>query len=387
MKRTRKKVFITGCFDMLHSGHVRFVEKAAEFGDLYIGVGSDKTIKKLKGRLPIYTQEERKYMLSTLKGVKCCFVNSGSGIIDFLKELDSVKPDIFIVNEDGNTQTKSEICRNKRIKYIVLRRQPHAGFQRRSTTNLLKQCKSNIPYRLDIAGGWLDQPFISRLANGPVITICIEPTVEFNQRSGMATSTRHRAIELWKADVPPGDIKKLAYLLFCFDNPPEALFFSGSQDAIGIIYPGLNRLDYSGDYWPDNITRIDKEPILSWLEQCLHLIPLKVRKSDFAPFSGKKVAFSRVHSLAHAAHQCWNAILDKNIVKFAKYVRASFEAQVSMFPAMVTSEVRGAIGLYSKSALGWKLAGSGGGGYLVLVNEKPVEGAIKVKIRRKAMAF
>ena len=40
----KKKVFVSGCYDMLHSGHVAFFEEAASHGDLYVGIGSDKTI-------------------------------------------------------------------------------------------------------------------------------------------------------------------------------------------------------------------------------------------------------------------------------------------------------------------------------------------------------
>ena len=75
----RKKVFVSGCFDMLHSGHVRFLEEAAGYGDVYVAIGSDQTVRELKGRAPVNTQAERKYMLEALKHVKKCFINRGSG--------------------------------------------------------------------------------------------------------------------------------------------------------------------------------------------------------------------------------------------------------------------------------------------------------------------
>ena len=82
----------------------------------------------------------------------------------------------------------------------------------RSTTALRTECR--IPFRIDLAGGWLDQPFVSKHFPGPVLTISIEPTLEFNDRSGMASSTRRKAIELWKTDIPPGDPEMLAKMLF-----------------------------------------------------------------------------------------------------------------------------------------------------------------------------
>jgi len=52
-----KKVFVSGCFDMLHSGHIRFLEQAAEYGDVYVAIGSDRTVMDLKGRAPVTTEK------------------------------------------------------------------------------------------------------------------------------------------------------------------------------------------------------------------------------------------------------------------------------------------------------------------------------------------
>ena len=49
---TPKKVFVSGCYDLLHSGHVEFFRQAAEYGDLYVGIGSDKTIEGYKHHRP-----------------------------------------------------------------------------------------------------------------------------------------------------------------------------------------------------------------------------------------------------------------------------------------------------------------------------------------------
>ena len=95
------------------------------------------------------------------------------------------------MNEDGNAPAKSELCDKLGIEYKVLKRIPFADLPARSTTVLRTEC--DIPFRIDLAGGWLDQPFVSKFASGPVITISIEPTIEFNERSGMASSTRLKA--------------------------------------------------------------------------------------------------------------------------------------------------------------------------------------------------
>ncbi len=376
----RKKVFVSGCFDMLHSGHIRFLEKAALYGDVYVAIGSDRTILELKGRAPVHTETERQYMLEALRFVKECAISRGSGIMDFTDELKRVSPEIFIVNEDGNTPAKARLCRELGIQYLVLERDVAENLPQRSTTSLRKECR--IPYRLDLAGGWLDQPFVSKHGAGAVLTICVEPTLEFSERSGMSSSTRRRAIDLWQTDVPTGDREKLARILFSFENPPGTSKFSGSQDSIGLVYPGLNRLDYKGEFWPEHITSIDDEATLSWLEAHLYLVSLGPRKAGFNVYSGKQINARNARALASAADECWKSILKKELENFGHWFRKSYEAQVALFPAMCNPQVREAIRHYESRALGWKLSGAGGGGYLVLVSEDVIGGAIRLKIRR-----
>jgi len=365
---------------MLHSGHIAFLEQAAGYGEVYVAIGSDRTVKELKGREPVNSQEERQYMLQSIRHVKECLISRGSGVMDFIVELKRVSPDIFIVNEDGNMLEKARLCRQMGIRYLVLKRTPHGMLPARSTTSLRQECR--IPYRLDLAGGWLDQPSVSKHGSGPVLTICVEPTMEFSERSGMSSSTRRRAIDLWQMDVPNGDRERLARILFSYDNPPGTEEWTGSQDAIGIVYPGLNRLDYSGKFWPDRITSVPDETTLRWIESHLHFVALGPRKRGFKALRGKQITPARVRALADAAERCWQAILAQNIEEFGHWFRASFEAQVDLFPAMSNAEVRKVVRQYSSQALGWKLAGAGGGGYLVLVSREPIPGAIQIKIRR-----
>ena len=104
----------------------------------------------------------------------------------------------------------------------------------------------NFPYRMAIAGGWIDQPFVSRLnpcPPGSMVVVSLEPTVRFMDRSGMASGTRQVALRLWNGSLPKRNPAKLVRELYAAENidKPEP---SGSQDMIGLIYPGINRLDY-----------------------------------------------------------------------------------------------------------------------------------------------
>ena len=381
--RKKKKVFVTGCFDMLHSGHVEFFTEAAKYGDVYVGLGSDETVYNLKGQYPVTNHDERKFMIDALACVKECVVNSGSGIMDFIHEIKAINPDIFIVNEDGNTPAKEELSKEMGIEYIVLKRTPHAHLPVRSTTSLRDEC--TIPYRIDLSGGWLDQPYVGKYASGPVLTISIEPTIEFNERSGMASSTRRKAVELWHTDIPSGNREKLSKILFSYENPPGTNIIAGSQDSIGIVMPGLNKIDYRGDYWPASMTSVQDEKILSWIEKHLYLITLGPRENNYDALAKMNICRKNAEALQIASEKCWDSILRKDLKMFGQHFKESFEAQTKMFPNMIFDGIPKIIDKYRSSAYGWKLSGAGGGGYLIFISEKPIKGAMQIKIRRKAL--
>ncbi len=380
----QKKVLVSGCFDLLHSGHIAFLKNAATYGDLYVCIGSDKTIYDLKGRYPVITQDERKYMIESLACVKECKINKGSGLLDFLGELEEIKPAVFVVNEDGNTPNKIELCKTKNIELIVLDRVPSEGLPARSTTSL--RTNSIIPFRIDLAGGWLDQPYVNKLYAGPVITISIEPTIEFNNRSGMASSTRNKAIELWKAQLPEGDPIQLSKILFSYENPPGTKNVAGSQDALGIVMPCLNYHHYSKDnYWPSEIKTIEDETVLSWIEDHIYLIPLDPRSNSYDVLAKTNISEEGAKNLADAAITCWDAILKKDLQAFGSAFLESFHAQIAMFPNMFDDSIKPTIEKYGPKSIGYKLSGAGGGGYLILIAKEPIENAIQIKIRRKNM--
>ena len=130
------KVLVSGCFDMLHSGHVAFLEEAASYGELYVSLGADHTVMQLKHRPTVCNEQERKYMLEALRCVKKVYIGPGEGKMDFLPLLEVVKPDIFFVNSDGSDDEKRALIEARGIRYIVSNRTPHVGLPARSTTAL-----------------------------------------------------------------------------------------------------------------------------------------------------------------------------------------------------------------------------------------------------------
>ncbi len=236
------------------------------------------------------------------------------------------------------------------------------------------------------AAGWTSRSCRSSIP-GAVLTISLEPTHPFNNRSGMASSTRNKAIELWRTSLPQGNKEQVAKILFSYENPPGTKEVAGSQDSIGIVYPGLNKLDYNGGYWPYAIESVYDEEVLSWLEQRLQLVPLEPRAREYSVLAETRITADGARALADAADECWRAIRAMDVSAFGRAFTASFDAQVAMFPNMVNREIREFIDAHRGLARGWKLSGAGGGGYVILVAEQAVPGAIQIRIRRPYAAF
>ena len=359
----------------------------------------------------MFPQEERLFMVKNIKAVKDAYINEGSGVIDFLPTLDKVKPDVFVVNAEGGSDEKRKICAERGIEYVELQRTPHEGLKARSSSDLKKALSTaadtttqsaGIPTRLDLAGTWIDQPYVSMHHPGWAITISLNPTFEVRDRCGLSTSTRNMIKKIWPVKLPKMDPEMLARLVFCFENNPERHdgIISGAQDSIGICVPGLARHYYDNNFWPEKIESTQDEMTLRFLEDHLVMIPMQPRRPGCSVVEGKDITPAKVKALADSADACWNAILAHNLDAFVAAYKASFEAQIAMFPGMVNPSIDGVIepeasvqpmiDHYSAldDVLAWKMPGAGGGGYLALVVKDSKEfaenhdEAIHLQIRR-----
>ncbi len=418
-----KKVFVSGCYDLLHSGHVEFFRQASAYGDLYVGIGSDATVLHYKNHKTLYPEQERLFMVKAIRYVKDAFINAGDGVMDFVPTVEALKPDIFVVNADGSSEQKRKFCEERGIEYVVLQRTPAEGLKARSSTDL-KAESSSIPTRLDLAGTWIDQPYVSYFAPGWALTISLEPTFEVRDRCGLSTSTRKMIQKIWPVKLPDMEPEMLAKLVFCFENDPERSdgIISGAQDSIGICIPGLARHYYNKRFWPEKIETCEDPAVLDWLENHLAMIPMEPRRPGCSVVEGKDITEPKVKALAAAADRCWDAIMAMDLQAFAAAYRDSFNAQVAMFPGMVrpvsldrplrqaqgpatchsepschserseeSSNIPATISQWAATpgVLAWKMPGAGGGGYLALVVEDAAtfcqqhpEG-IRLHIRRK----
>ena len=248
-----------------------------------------------------------------------------------------------------------------------------------------------IPNRLQLAGGWIDQPFVSRhnpKPPGSMVVVQIEPDFRPMDRSGIASGTRAIAMKLWKGKLPKRPLDELARELYAAENKDKAES-SGSQDMIGLIYPGVNRLDYDckihGGVFPSHIESCNRAKVARWLGGVLHLIPVEPRPDGYSPLGIKHLESRWVAKLGQSGQNCYDAILKMD----AQALGASFNLNMKCWETLLPHVVRHPVlrvdlmpilQAYQQQYLGAMYSGCGGG-YLMVVSEKPVPGAFKVKVR------
>ena len=255
----------------------------------------------------------------------------------------------------------------------------------------LSEVIGKIPYRMALAGGWIDQPFISRLnpePSGSMVVVGLEPDRLYMERCGMATGTRNIALKVWGSDLPQGDPARLVEQLYAEENrgKPEP---SGSQDMIGLIYPGVNRLDYAyehaGGIFPAHIESCTDPEAARWLEQVIHVLPVLQRPPGYNPLGIKNLDPEWACRLGQSGRDCYSAILARDLSALG----ASFNECMLCWEALLPQTVRhpaisiDLVGLqhaYRDRYPGAMYSGCGGG-YLFVVSDEPVPGAFRVKVR------
>ena len=377
-----KKVFVSGCFDLLHSGHAAFLKSAAAFGEVYVGVGKDETIALLKGITPSNTESERLFMVKSLRYVKDAWLNSGVGQLDFADDLERLHPDFFVVNEDGHAPEKEALCARLGIAYRVLPRVPEPGLPARSSTEL-RSSDGTLPYRAELCGGWLDQPYISQLHPGYVICAQLAPHPAFARPGGgLATSTRACLAQLSAAGLSRMEPEALAQLVFRLENGIDRMDHpvSGAQDALGLCVPGVSFQYYDGGYWPARVSSLTDNTTLRWLEAHLSLYPLQHREPGFDPLLERNPQHSAAKALAESSDLCKSAIETCDSDALAESFTMCRRAQQALYPAMFPPRVLAEIKQLEGHVRSWKFTGAGGGGWLLLVDANGLPDAIPLKI-------
>jgi hypothetical protein len=249
----------------------------------------------------------------------------------------------------------------------------------------------NIPYRLALAGGWIDQPFVSSLnpnPTGSMVVVSVEPTFRFMERSGLATGTRRAAMQLWKNGIPAVNPRQLVKDLYAFENQ-NLTEPSGSQDMIGILYPGINRLDYDphfeGGVFPRHIESCNDPEIIAWLENVIHILPVEPRPPGYAPLGRKNLDPAWIARLGQTGVDCYNAILAKDTKLLGDAMNRSMACwevilpDTLSFPSMRLNLLQ-LMKHYQSQYPGAVYSGCGGG-YLYVISETKVPGSFHAKLR------
>ena len=127
-KKKPVKVFVSGCYDIIHAGHIQFFTEARALGNyLIVCFASDEILKKYKGRTAAIPQEHKKIILESLRLVDevCVGDNMQDPILDFKNHFLRIKPDILVATEDDkNAEKKKALCAQVGAKYVILPKTP-----------------------------------------------------------------------------------------------------------------------------------------------------------------------------------------------------------------------------------------------------------------------
>jgi hypothetical protein len=248
-----------------------------------------------------------------------------------------------------------------------------------------------VPYRMAFAGGWIDQPFVSRLnptPPGSMVVVSLQPTVRFMELSGMGTSTRNVVLKQWGGIIPDRDPSELIRELYAAENTGKQEP-SGSQDMAGIIYPGISRLDYDSifeeGYFPVHIESCNDPVIAGWLEQVIYMVPVAQRPPNYSPLGEKHLDPEWISRLGQSGKDCYDAILACDVSALGASMNFCMICWEKILPNTVRHpsiklDLNGILKHYQDRYPGAMYSGCGGG-YLYVVSEEPVPGAFQVKIR------
>jgi len=248
-----------------------------------------------------------------------------------------------------------------------------------------------IPYRMAFAGGWIDQPFVSKYnptPPGAMVVVSLKPEVRFMELSGMGTSTRKVALNLWGKGLPDREPDKLIRELYAAENKGKKEP-SGSQDMAGIIYPGISRLDFDysfeGGYFPIHIKSNNDPQVAAWLEEVIHMIPVAQRPPGYSPLGEKNLDPGWIGKLSQSGKDCYDAIISRDVKALGESMNLCMTCWEKILPQTVRHpsikvDLMTILSYYQNRYVGAMYSGCGGG-YLYVVSEEPVPGSFKVKLR------
>jgi hypothetical protein len=251
----------------------------------------------------------------------------------------------------------------------------------------------NLPYRIALSGGWIDQPYVSRhnpSAPGSMVVVAVEPEFRFMDRSGICGSTREIALKLWNNRLPDKPPEELVQELYKVENEGKTEP-SGSQDMIGIIYPGINRLDYDvnvhGGIFPAHIESNSDPDVASWLGEVIQIVPVGPRPDGYNPLGRKNFSPEWIARLGQSGKDCYEAIINKNLEVLGAAFNECMLCWHNILPDIVEHPILKidllALLEYYQSRYSGAMYSGCGGGYLYVASSEPVPGSFRIKVRIK----
>ena len=249
-----------------------------------------------------------------------------------------------------------------------------------------------VPYRMAFAGGWIDQPFVSKHnpdSFGSMVVVGIEPGCRFMDKCGMGTSTRNVALQVWNGRLPEGRPPgELVRELYNRENEGKEEP-SGSQDMAGLIYPGINRLDYAydreGGYFPFHVETCMDTSVVRWLEAIIWMVPVAQRPEGYNPLTMKNLKPEWIRALGRSGKDCFQAIVETDAAGLGRSMNECMQYWELILPGTVqhpalTVDLKGILSFYQKRYYGAMYSGCGGG-YLYVVSDEQVPGGFQVRVR------
>ena len=250
---------------------------------------------------------------------------------------------------------------------------------------------SAIPHRMALAGGWIDQPFISRRNPDPpgsMVVVALEPVFWFMDRCGMASSTRRIATSLWNGVLPDRPRAELVRELYWAENAGKAEP-SGSQDMVGLLYPGVSRLDYDaafeGGRFPAHVESNCDPEIARWVEEVFHLVPINQRPAGYSPLDIRNLDPGWIAQLGRTGKDCFDAILNTDIRRLGAAMNHCMRCWEVLLPhtvrhPLIHIDLQGILSWFQSRYPGAMYSGCGGG-YMIVVSEEPVPGSLRIRVR------
>jgi hypothetical protein len=248
-----------------------------------------------------------------------------------------------------------------------------------------------LPYRLALAGGWIDQPFVSSSnpgAPGSMVVVAVEPRFRFMDACGMGTSTRKVAQKLWGGILPSRPPAELVRELYAEENRGRA-DPSGSQDMVGLVYPGVTRIDYDaaceGGIFPARVESNFDPGVALWIAERIKILPVAPRPAGYSPLDIRHIEPGWVKRLGDSGRACFDSIVTRDLSGLQASMNECMCCWEALLPGTVrhktiSVDLKGILAA-NQGEYGGAMYSGCGGGYLYVATERQVPGSFQITVR------